>query len=178
MEFNGKFHLTSANISFIKWNHALKQIGFEIIFHCYSHFRMKYSDLVPKSRTRKSIQESGAATRGRGVSTGLTRSHANNDGAVRNHSAEISKSSSISNINQIRPRSTSLTRSQSQRLGPGRGHHNTGVSSGGHVTSVTRSSVDRPQSTGQNIVRPRSSTLNSSQKSRGKVDNYHSVMYY
>ena len=136
---------------------------------------MKYSDLVPKSRTRKSIQESGSATRGRGASIGISRTHGH-DGTVRNHSAEMSKSSSISNINQIRPRSTSLTRSQSQRLGPGRGHHttvNTGVSSG--VGHVTRSTSDRPQPPGANIVRPRSSTLNSNQKSRGKLLNYHKV---
>ena len=58
----------------------------------------------------------------------------------------MSKSSSISSLHVARPRSTSLTRSQSQRLGGGRG----GARGGG---GAARSAP------GQQQVRPRSSTL-------------------
>lgn len=60
----------------------------------------------------------------------------------------MSKSSSISSLHVARPRSTSLTRSQSQRLGGGRGG-----ARGGGGGGAARSAP------GQQQVRPRSSTL-------------------
>ena len=63
----------------------------------------------------------------------------------------MSKSSSISNLSQARPRSTSLTRSQSQRLGQG---------AGARVMSVGRGSTER-------VVRPRSSTIGSNNNVKG-----------
>ena len=108
---------------------------------------MKNSDPVPKLRTRKSVQESGTSGRGR-VSGHVQKTRDHHLDVSRNHSSEMSKSSSISNINQVRPRSTSLTRSQSQRLGPR-----------GHVTTSERH-VGQPR-VNSATVRPRSSTLNS-----------------
>jgi len=102
---------------------------------------------VPKLRTRKSVQESGTSGRGR-VSGHVQKTRDHHLDVSRNHSSEMSKSSSISNINQVRPRSTSLTRSQSQRLGPR-----------GHVTTSERH-VGQPR-VNSATVRPRSSTLNS-----------------
>ena len=61
--------------------------------------------------------------------------------------SEMSKSSSISSLHVARPRSTSLTRSQSQRLGGGRGG-----ARGGGGGGAARSAPGQQ-------VRPRSSTL-------------------
>ena len=70
---------------------------------------------------------------------------------------EMSKSSSISSLHVARPRSTSLTRSQSQRLGGGRGG-----ARGGGGGGAARSAP------GQQLVRPRSSTLaTSAHRDRG-----------
>ena len=99
-----------------------------------------------KSRVRKSSQDSGLSSRGRAPA--VTRNLRTERTEVkRNVGSDLSKSSSISNLSQVRPRSTSLTRSQSQRLGPG----STGAG-GGRVSSAGRTSSDR-------LVRPRSSTL-------------------
>ena len=123
------------------------RLDFKSFFIIFLYFRMKNSDPVPKLRTRKSVQESGTSGRGRVLGhVQKTRDH--HLDVSRNHSSEMSKSSSISNINQVRPRSTSLTRSQSQRLGPR-----------GHVTTSERH-VGQPRVSSA-TVRPRSSTLNS-----------------
>ena len=99
----------------------------------------KNSEPVPKPRTRKSSQESSVSNRGR------------NSASRRNTSDQMSKSTSIAHIPQSRPRSTSLTRSQSQRLGRGMGS--------------AKSSVERTPQHG--VVRPRSSTLTTPTHSRG-----------
>ena len=117
-----------------------------------SYFSMKSLEPVQqKVRARKSSQDSGStANRGRASLSNR------NIAAGKKNSCEMSKSSSISNINQVRPRSTSLTRSQSQRLG-GRG---------GSV-SGSRANLDRAQ----NVVRPRSSTITSTQQTaKGKCN--------
>ena len=103
-----------------------------------------------KSRVRKSSQDSGLSSRGRApaVTRNLrTTERTERTEVKRSAGSDLSKSSSISNLSQVRPRSTSLTRSQSQRLGPG--------SAGGRLSSAGRASSDR-------LVRPRSSTINSS----------------
>merc|ERR1719282_14501 len=107
---------------------------------------MKNTEPVPKLRTRKSSQESGISARGRLSAASISRGQ----------HQEMSKSSSISNLNQVRPRSTSLTRSQSQRLG-GRG------------VSGSRNSLERTPGPGpgSHLVRPRSSTVSSTPNSRG-----------
>ena len=100
----------------------------------------KNSESVPKPRTRKSSQESSVSNRGRPLA------------ARRNASEQMSKSTSIAHIPHSRPRSTSLTRSQSQRLGRG-------------VGSAKTSGERTPQ---HGIVRPRSSTITTPSHSRGK----------
>ena len=112
---------------------------------------MKNTEVVQKSRTRKSSQDSGLSSRGRNS----TASRNQPSEAKKSQGSEktISKSSSISNLSQARPRSTSLTRSQSQRLAAGAGP---GTGTGTRVMSGGRSS--------ERVVRPRSSTLGTSSK--------------
>ena len=102
-----------------------------------------------KSRVRKSSQDSGLSCRGRApaVTRNLRAERTERTEVKRSVGNDLSKSSSISNLSQVRPRSTSLTRSQSQRLGPG-----SAGTAGGRVSSAGRTSSER-------LVRPRSSTL-------------------
>lgn len=104
----------------------------------------KNADPVPKPRTRKSSQESSVSNRGR------------TSAARRATSEQMSKSTSIAHIPQSRPRSTSLTRSQSQRLGRGMGS--------------AKSSTERTQQHG--VVRPRSSTITTPSHTRGIASFY------
>ena len=104
--------------------------------------RIKNSE-PQKSRVRKSSQDSGLSSRGRApaANRNLRAERTERGEGKRSAGGELSKSSSISNLTQSRPRSTSLTRSQSQRLG------GQGGAGGGRLGS------DRL------VVRPRSSTL-------------------
>ena len=126
--------------------------------------RIKNSE-PQKSRVRKSSQDSGLSSRGRApaVSRNLRAERTERTEGKRSAGGELSKSSSISNLSQARPRSTSLTRSQSQRLG---GPGGSGAAGTARLSSAGRNSSER-------LVRPRSSTLGTSNCKGGADTHLH-----